>query len=234
MRRLLTIPLAAALVAACTGPVEPPQPLDGRWVLDTSTAGLPPRQMTLSQHGTSVTGSGTAMGVDAPIPITVTGTYSPSIADRAPVVTLHLVIADGGGVTADFAGTVSPQGRIDGTVTYAGDAFVSGELAWVRAPAAATGLEGVVTRGPVTPVCRVGVPCDAPFSAGFTVLRGNAAVARFWSDSAGRYDVLLPPGGYDVMPDSGAPVWPVGQAKAVAVGSVGMTRVDLAFDTGIR
>ena len=101
-------------------------------------------------------------------------------------------------------------------------------------PTGATGLEGTVTRGPVTPVCQVGVPCYAPFSAAFTVTQQQRVVASFRSDSAGRYQVLLAPGAYMVAPDSGAPVWPKGQVRSVTVGSVGLTHLDLQFDTGIR
>ena len=97
-----------------------------------------------------------------------------------------------------------------------------------------TGLVGTVRRGPITPVCQVGVPCDAPFSAGFEVLLGQIAVARFQSDSAGRYQVLLAPGTYVVVPDSSAPIFPKGQTRQVNVGPVGLTQLDLEFDTGIR
>ncbi|HTT66792.1 MAG TPA: hypothetical protein VMF70_02065 [Gemmatimonadales bacterium] len=92
-----------------------------------------------------------------------------------------------------------------------------------------------MTRGPITPVCFVGVPCDAPFAAGFTVRQGPipVAVAHFTSDAAGHYRVLLVPGSYTVVPDSGAPVFP-GQGRQVTVDPVGMTHADLAFDTGIR
>src|SRR5258708_3754044 len=59
-----------------------------------------------------------------------------------------------------------------------------------------TGLVGQVLRGPITPVCRVDVPCDAPFSAWFEVLQGTALVTRFHSDSARAFKVALPPGAY--------------------------------------
>ena len=101
-------------------------------------------------------------------------------------------------------------------------------------PGDSTGLVGTVTRGPITPVCRVGVPCDAPFAASFTVTRQTLVVAHFQSDSAGHYEVLLAPGAYTVTPDSGSPVFPKGQAKVATVGPVGLTRLDLQFDTGIR
>ena len=51
-----------------------------------------------------------------------------------------------------------------------------------------------VVRGPVQPVCQVGVPCDAPFSASFTVQQGGRVVASFRSDSQGHFESRLPPG----------------------------------------
>jgi hypothetical protein len=59
-------------------------------------------------------------------------------------------------------------------------------------------------------------------------------VARFASDSAGRFRVLLAPGAYTVVADSGAPIFSRRQSRDVTVGPVGLTRVDLRFDTGIR
>jgi hypothetical protein len=97
-----------------------------------------------------------------------------------------------------------------------------------------TGLEGTVLRGPIQPVCRVGEPCDAPFSATFQVWHQQQLVARFRSDSTGHYRVTIAPGAYSVVADSGAPIWPARQAHDVMVGSVGVTHVDLNFDTGIR
>ena len=97
-----------------------------------------------------------------------------------------------------------------------------------------TGLEGMVRRGPIQPVCRVGEPCDAPFSAAFQVWQQQQLVTKFRSDSTGHYRVLLAPGAYTIVADSGAPIWPARQAHDVMVGSVGLTHLDLDFDTGIR
>ena len=97
-----------------------------------------------------------------------------------------------------------------------------------------TGLEGMVRRGPIQPVCRVGEPCDAPFSAAFEVWQQQQLVTKFRSDSTGHYRVLLAPGAYTIVADSGAPIWPARQAHDVTVGSVGLTHLDLDFDTGIR
>jgi hypothetical protein len=94
----------------------------------------------------------------------------------------------------------------------------------------------VVVRGPITPVCRVDVPCDAPFSAGFIVQRAGRQVAQFQSDSAGQFTVYLQPGTYSVVPNADAPlISPTSQAKQVTVGDTGpLTVVRLTFDTGIR
>jgi hypothetical protein len=103
------------------------------------------------------------------------------------------------------------------------------------ATSTSTGLEGVVRRGPIQPVCRPDQPCDAPFSARFEVRSGEHHIAWFRSDSAGHFVVRLAPGDYTVVPDSLAPLMgAVRQTKAVVVGSGGLTHVELDFDTGIR
>lgn len=104
------------------------------------------------------------------------------------------------------------------------------------APSPSTGLTGVVVRGPVTPVCRIDVPCDAPFSAGFTVQKSGQRVAQFQSDAAGQFTVFLAPGAYTIVAGADAPIIsPSSQAKPVTVADNGMlTVVRLTFDTGIR
>ena len=98
-----------------------------------------------------------------------------------------------------------------------------------------TGLTGTVVRSPVTPVCMVGVPCSAPFSAHFTVKSGSSTVASFMSDSLGSFTVMLLPGSYIIVPASDAPIIGASsQTKTVVVGPVRLTTVQLEFDTGIR
>jgi hypothetical protein len=98
-----------------------------------------------------------------------------------------------------------------------------------------TGLTGTVVRGPTTPVCQVNVPCFAPFSAHFTVKSGSSTVASFLSDSSGMFTVMLSPGSYTIVPAADAPLMSAtSQAKTVVVGPVGLTTVQLEFDTGIR
>lgn len=99
-----------------------------------------------------------------------------------------------------------------------------------------TGLSGTVFRGPMQPVCSIDQPCtDEPFSAEFAVYRGTSRVEEFRSDSQGAFSVALAPGSYRIVPDASAPLLqPAAQIKDVEVGSVGMTTVQLSFDTGIR
>jgi len=87
----------------------------------------------------------------------------------------------------------------------------------------------------VTPVCTVNVPCDAPFSAGFTANRNGSAVAHFRSDGDGHFTVMLAAGTYQIVPDADAPIIsPKSQVKPVTVQDAGLTTVTLEFDTGIR
>jgi len=104
------------------------------------------------------------------------------------------------------------------------------------APSATTGLTGIVTRGPVTPVCRIDIPCDAPFSASFIVQQNGRAVATFRSAQMGQFTVFLGPGGYTIVPNADAPIIvPTAQTRSVTVADTGtLTVVRLMFDTGIR
>ena len=102
-------------------------------------------------------------------------------------------------------------------------------------PTPTTGLRGIVLRGPITPVCRVEVPCDAPFSADFSIDRNGRVVSQFRSDQDGRFEVALEPGTYRIVPASNAPImFPASQAKTVDVLTSGFTEIRLTFDTGIR
>jgi len=112
-------------------------------------------------------------------------------------------------------------------------------LAAACSPAVPTGVAAdpaaYVLRGPVTPVCRVGVPCDAPFSALFHVREGGVEVARFRSDSGGRFRLTLPPGTYLIVPDSTAPLMGAGsQSRTVTIAGGRLIPDTLEFDTGIR
>ena len=73
MRLSLCLSISAILLG-CSRKVAPPQPLDGVWRLATVHSPLDPRTLRLTQRDSTVTGSGSAVGVDVPISVVVTGT----------------------------------------------------------------------------------------------------------------------------------------------------------------
>ena len=96
-------------------------------------------------------------------------------------------------------------------------------------------VDGRVVRGPIQPVCQVDTPCDAPFSAGFSVRQAGHAVTHFQSDTDGRFTIRLAPGAYLVIPDADAPIFsPTQQARSLTIPDADSTTVELSFDTGIR
>jgi hypothetical protein len=96
-------------------------------------------------------------------------------------------------------------------------------------------LHGVVTRGPTTPVCRVGVPCSEPAPGAVLVFsRDGRVVARVRAGDRGRYSVRLRPGPYAVrlatQPRIGSGLAP----RAITLPAVVSTRLNFSIDTGIR
>jgi hypothetical protein len=98
----------------------------------------------------------------------------------------------------------------------------------------ASGLQGRVMRGPIMPVCRVGVPCDAP-APGVTLrfARAGRIVARATTNRKGWYRVALKPGRYSVRTNRrGREALP---KPALATATSGrFRRVDFHIDTGLR
>ena len=98
-----------------------------------------------------------------------------------------------------------------------------------------SGLHGIVTRGPTTPVCRVGTPCSAPAVGAVLVFsRNGTTVAHVRAGAGGRYSVTLAPGVYRVTvgsaPRSGSGIRPENATVRPGVDR----RVDFLIDTGIR
>jgi hypothetical protein len=65
------------------------------------------------------------------------------------------------------------------------------------------------------------------------VRQGERVVARFQSDSEGRFLIHLAPGIYTVAPDATAGIMVRSQVHEVTVGPDGLTHVEWEFDTGI-
>lgn len=98
-----------------------------------------------------------------------------------------------------------------------------------------TGLEGYVIRGPVQPVCINGQPCEEPFAATFHVKQDGKSIQQFTTAADGYFVVYLEPGAYEIVPDVTAPLHqPAQQAHTIKVGKIGLTLVEISFDTGIR
>jgi len=93
----------------------------------------------------------------------------------------------------------------------------------------AGGLQGTVTRSPITPTCSKNEPCAAP-AGGVTLTFSKAGrvVARVQTDDDGSYRVKLDPGRYFVLGPQ--PVRP----QQVDVAASGFRRVDFSYDTKIR
>ncbi|MGZ4371457.1 MAG: hypothetical protein ACXVRQ_04585 [Gaiellaceae bacterium] len=98
-----------------------------------------------------------------------------------------------------------------------------------------SGLHGIVTRGPTTPVCKVGVRCSAPAVGAVLVFSrvGHKAV-RVRTGAGGHYSVRLAPGSYTVQvspsPRIGTGIRPAHVHVARNVDA----RLDFSIDTGIR
>jgi hypothetical protein len=97
------------------------------------------------------------------------------------------------------------------------------------------GLHGVVLRGPTSPVCRVGVSCNAPAVGAVLVFsRGGQRAVRVRVRAGGHYSVRLRAGSYTVrvspVPRIGFGVRPSHVHVAAEVNA----RVDFSIDTGIR
>jgi hypothetical protein len=114
-------------------------------------------------------------------------------------------------------------------------ALVLAGAAGARTTTSASGLRGIVTRGPITPVCVVEQPCTAPARNVTLLFSHNAqVVGRAVTNSEGRYRVRLPAGLYSVRRPGavtiGRPLEP--DHARVRVGR--FSRVDFFVDTGIR
>lgn len=116
--------------------------------------------------------------------------------------------------------------------------FVAGLLDDLNlAPAKESGIEGVVTIGPMCPVMQQGVPCpDLPFSAKIVVEdEDGTEVASVVSGDDGTFQIELGAGVYVLVPQApnpGAP--PFAHELAVEVLEDAFTEVLIQYDSGIR
>jgi hypothetical protein len=102
-------------------------------------------------------------------------------------------------------------------------------------PESSTGIEGLITIGPVVagPV-REGQPSSAPLAnATFTVTNEKGALASFTTDVQGRFRVLLIPGHYQIAQQGKTGIRRCGPFD-VDVVTGKMATVEWECDTGMR
>jgi hypothetical protein len=104
-----------------------------------------------------------------------------------------------------------------------------------QATPVASGLHGIVTRGPIVPVCVAEQPCTAP-AKNVTLLfsRDGRVVARSKTDLAGRYHLRLRPGTYGVALTTTPRVGRGLEPDHARVRPNRYLRLDFSIDTGIR
>lgn len=105
-----------------------------------------------------------------------------------------------------------------------------------QASAAVRGVVAVAaTRGPITPVCKVGQSCDGPAEGvQLVVRRDGTVVKRAVTNASGLARLILRPGRYKVTAYYGAAMHARLQAKSVVVVAGRTAQLRFSFDTGIR
>ena len=97
-------------------------------------------------------------------------------------------------------------------------------------------LTGLVTRGPIAPVCVAEQPCDEP-AANVRLLfsRRGAVIGRATTNQDGRYRLRLPAGSYSVRRGAVAAAVDLKlEPRRARVYAGRLTHVDFSIDTGIR
>ncbi len=98
-----------------------------------------------------------------------------------------------------------------------------------------SGLHGLVTRGPIMPVCMVDQPCDEPAAnVRLVFLRNGIVVSSVRTSTTGRYRLALAPGRYAVRLPGKPAIGRIVKPQTVRVLRGRYTRVDFSIDTGIR
>jgi hypothetical protein len=101
--------------------------------------------------------------------------------------------------------------------------------------ATVSGLRGLVTRGPIMPVCMVDQPCDEPAAnVRLVFLRNGVVVSRARTGATGWYRVALAPGRYAVRLPGKPVLGRIVKPQTVRVLRGRYSRVDFSIDTGIR
>ncbi|MCL5734334.1 MAG: hypothetical protein M1274_01890 [Actinobacteria bacterium] len=102
-------------------------------------------------------------------------------------------------------------------------------------PAPNSGIDGVVTIGPISPVQTSGTPNSKPYQAAIDIRRlpDLDFVATVRSDANGLFRVALEPGSYRLEPRNGNPL-PIAPSQEVSVFAGQYAHVEIFYDSGIR
>lgn len=102
--------------------------------------------------------------------------------------------------------------------------------------ARSTGIWGKVTAGPMCPAEQKNSPCPPGVWTGTVraTAAGGGASYEVATDSRGNYTLPLPPGTYEVMPETGGGPLPMGFPISETVKEGRMQKLDMQVDTGIR
>ena len=98
-----------------------------------------------------------------------------------------------------------------------------------------SGIEGIVTVGPMCPVMQENVPCpDQPYQAALTVLTTSGKkIAQFQTDEKGYFRFNLASGDYVLHPES-PNVMPSAADIPFTVDEHKFTLLEISYDSGIR
>ena len=105
--------------------------------------------------------------------------------------------------------------------------------AGAAASSTTSGLHGSVRRGPITPVCREGIPCDGPAPGVVLAFTRAGVIRKVRTDSKGLYRIALPPGTYSVT-TSMRPFGRTPRPARVRVRAGHWDTIVFSVDTGIR
>jgi hypothetical protein len=94
-------------------------------------------------------------------------------------------------------------------------------------------LHGTVMRGPITPVCKVGVPCDGPAAHVTLFFKRSGTTTSASTDAQGHYRLKLKAGLYTVRTNQKV-FGTTPKPDTVRVYASRDRRVDFFVDTGIR
>jgi len=104
-------------------------------------------------------------------------------------------------------------------------------------PTLSSGIEGIVTEGPMYPgPTRIGDnSCpDQPYQTTITILDTHGEqLDQVQTDDTGHFKIQLAPGTYSLHPEPGRP-FPVAPDQTVVIEDGQYTQVTIIYDTGIR